>query len=396
MHKKSLLIIFLVIFIDLLGFGMVIPILPYYAKSFGASATVLGYLMMSYSAMQFLFSPFWGSLSDRLGRRPILLISILGIGLSMILLGNASSLFWLFVGRIFAGFFGANISTASAYIADVTTPENRAKGMGMIGAAFGLGFLFGPALGGILSKWGYGTVAYVAAGMALLNFIFALFFLKEPDLPFEERKKHRHRIDKKLWLQTLSQAKTGLAILLFFLVTFAFAQLETTFALLVLERFDLGAKQAGQVLALMALVMVFIQGGAIGKLVKSLGEVRLILIGTALMACALSIASMTYNLWGFVAALLFQALGFAITNPSLLSITSRNAAGEFQGSTMGLYQSAGSLARVLGPLMAGYLFDHLGSQFPFLSASALFALAFLMILCFGNRMNPFKKRVQNP
>jgi len=383
MHKKSLLIIFLVVFIDLLGFGMVIPILPYYAKSFGASATTLGWLMMCYSGMQFLFSPLWGSLSDRLGRRPIILMSILGIGLSMLILGSAQSLLWLFLGRIFAGFFGANISAASAYIADVTTQENRAKGMGMIGAAFGLGFLFGPALGGLLSHWGYGTVAYVAAGLSFLNLLFALTSLREPAISAEERRSHRHRIDRNTWLKILSNPKTGLAILLFFLVTTGFAQLETTFALLLLERFGLDARHAGEILALMAVVMVFIQGGAIGKLVKRFGEVRLAAVGTALMALALSAASLSYHLLWFVGALLFQALGFALTNPSLSSLASRNADADKQGSTLGLYQSAGSLARVIGPLVAGYLFDHFGSKVPFLSASGLFALSFLICLGFG-------------
>lgn len=383
MHKKSLLIIFLVVFIDLLGFGMVIPILPYYAKSYGASATTLGWLMMCYSGMQFLFSPFWGSLSDRIGRRPIILISILGIAVSMLVLGSAQSLMWLFIGRIFAGFFGANISAASAYIADVTTPENRAKGMGMIGAAFGLGFLFGPALGGILSQWGYGLVAYVAAGLAFFNFVFALTSLREPAITQEERKSHRHRIDTKNLFNILSRPQTGLAILLFFLVTTAFAQLETTFAFLLLQRFKLDARHAGEILALMAVVMVFIQGGAIGKLVKLLGEVRLIVIGTAVMAVALSLASLSFQLSLFIGALLFQALGFAITNPSLSSLASRNAAADQQGSTLGLYQSAGSLARVIGPLLAGFLYDRLGSQTPFLCASGLFALSFLIALSFG-------------
>src|SRR3990167_3392392 len=237
MKKSPLLIIFLVIFIDLVGFGMVIPILPYYAKSFGASATILGILMMSYSVMQFLFAPFWGQISDRVGRRPILLMSILGIGLSMILVGFAQSLLWLFVGRILAGIFGANISTAAAYIADVTTPEERAKGMGLIGAAFGLGFLFGPALGGLLSHWGYGTAAYVAAGLSFGNFIFAYLKLEEPPLAAEVRQKHRNHFNKNFYLQTLSNPKTGLVVLMFFLVTFGFAQLETTFALFLLSRF---------------------------------------------------------------------------------------------------------------------------------------------------------------
>jgi len=380
MGKSPLLIIFLVVFVDLVGFGIVIPILPYYAKSFGASATVLGILMMSYSAMQFLFSPFWGRLSDRIGRRPVILTSLLGIGLSMLILGMAESLAWLFAGRLLAGFFGANISAASAYIADVTPPDKRAKGMGLIGAAFGLGFLFGPALGGILSQYGYGTAAYVAAGLSLLNLIFAALKLKEPVLSRELRESHRNRFTTELGKMILANPKTGFAILLFFLVTMGFAQLEATFALYLLAQFGLGAQQAGWILAAMALVMVLIQGGAIGQLVKALGEVKLVGIGTALMTIALFSASVSHTLTLFVIFLLFQALGYAVTNPSLLSLTSRNAATGAQGATMGVYQSAGSLARVIGPISAGFLFDHYGDQVPFWAASGLFSLACLIML----------------
>ncbi len=375
MKKSPLFIIFFVVFIDLVGFGMVIPILPYYAKSFGASATTLGWLMMCYSGMQFLFSPFWGRLSDRIGRRPVILTSILGIGFSMMILGFANSLLWLFVGRILAGFFGANISAASAYIADVTPPEGRAKGMGMIGAAFGLGFLFGPALGGLLSHWGYGTAPLVAAGLSIMNLIFAMIKLKEPELSEETRRTHRNRFNPQLARQILLGPKTGLSILLFFLVTTGFAQLETTFALFLLARFGLDAGHAGMILASMALVMIFIQGGAIGKLVKIFGEAKLILIGTALMTLSLFLASLSGTLTFFVTALLFQALGFAITNPSLSSLTSRNALEGAQGATLGVYQSAGSLARVIGPITAGFLFDRLGIQAPFWMASGFFALA---------------------
>jgi len=372
MHKKSLLIIFLVVFIDLLGFGIVIPILPYYAKSFGASATTLGLLMMSYSLMQFLFSPFWGKLSDKLGRRPILLTSITGIGLSLLVLGFANSLIWLFIGRILAGFFGANIAVASAYIADITGPEDRAKGMGMIGASFGLGFLFGPAIGGILSQWGYGTAPLFAAMLSALNLCFAFFFLRETPLSEELRRSHRHHLQRDRVKKTLQNPRTGLPIFLFFGVTLGFAQMEATFAFFLLSRFNLDAKHAGWILALMALVMIFIQGGAIGRLVRKYGEGKLIMLGTGLMSFALLAASFSPVLKIFVAFLLVQALGFSITNPSLSSLVSRAASAEDQGATLGVYQSAGSLARILGPIFAGLLFDHLGPPMPFQTAALLF------------------------
>ncbi|MDO8526098.1 MAG: MFS transporter [Deltaproteobacteria bacterium] len=385
MHKNSLVTIFLVVFIDLVGFGMIIPILPYYAKSFGASATLLGVLMMCYSGMQFFFSPMWGRLSDRIGRRPVLLTCILGIAGSMVLLGFATSLFWLFAARLLAGLFGANISAATAYIADVTTPENRAKGMGMIGAAFGLGFLFGPAIGGFLSRFGFGAVAFAVAGLAFFNFLFGLFLLKEPSLSTAVRAEHRHHFDKKKWLSILSDPKTGTPIILFFLVTIGFAQMETTFALFLLARFGLDAQHAGYLLAGMAVIMVLVQGGGIGRLVKKFGETKLVWIGTSLMALGLTAASFSFHLSFFVAAMLILALGYSMTNPSLSSLASRGAAGGAQGATMGVYQSAGSLSRVLGPLLAGILFDHLGIQAPFWMASLFFIAALLMSVA-KNRM----------
>ncbi len=378
--KKPLLAIFIIVFIDLVGFGMVIPILPYYAKSFGASATTLGWLMMCYSGMQFLFSPYWGSLSDKIGRRPVLLTCILGIGASMILLGWAPTLPWLFAARLLAGFFGANISTASAYIADVTKPEDRAKGMGMIGAAFGMGFLFGPALGGVLSKWGYGTAGYVAGGMAILNFILAFKVLKEPALTAEIRATHRNRPRLATIRETLSHSKTGSAILLFFIVTLGVAQLETTFALFLLTRFQINALHAGFILALMAVVMVLIQGGAIGRLAKRFGEGNLVVAGSLIMSLALIGASRAPLISGFVWFVVLHALGYGITNPSLLAITSKNSPASAQGAVMGVYQSAGSLARVLGPLAAGFLFDRIGITAPFLVASLLFSISFLVTL----------------
>ena len=378
MKRSPLINIFLIVFIDLVGFGMMIPILPYYAKFFGASATMLGVLMMSYSGMQFLFSPLWGRLSDRLGRRPVLLTCILGIGLSMTVLGAAKSLVWLFAGRLLAGLFGANISAASAYIADVTPPEKRAKGMGLIGAAFGLGFLFGPALGGVLAQWGYGTVAWTVAILALFNFIFALFTLKEPNLSETTRAEHRSHFNKQQWWQIVAEPKTGMPIVLFFLVTLGIAQMETAFALFLLARFGLGATQAGMILAAMAVVMVIVQGGAIGKLVHYFGEPKLVLFGTTFMALALAAASFSIDLKFFIVAALFHSLGYGVTNPSLLSLVSRNAQAGGQGATMGVYQSAGSLARIVGPLLAGLFFDHAGIGSPFLIASGFFVMALFL------------------
>lgn len=385
MQKKSLFTIFLVVFIDLVGFGMVIPILPYYANFFGASATTLGLLMMSYSAMQFLFSPFWGRLSDRIGRRPVLLCCITGLGAAMLLFAFAKTLTMLFISRLLAGFFAANISAASAYIADITTPEERTKGMGLIGAAFGLGFLFGPGIVGILGKlgllaqWGYGVVGFFAAGLSFINLIFAFSSLQEPKLSEEIRKTHRHRGGKDAWTKTLASPSRAIPIFVFFLSTFAFAQMETIFGLYLLSRFSLDAEHASFILVLMALMMVFIQGGAIGKLSKRFGEIRLVEIGTFLMGLGLLFACFAPTLRLFVAFFLILALGSSLTNPSLSSLVSKNSGADVQGLSMGIYQSAGSLARMFGPVLAGFLFDRFGIQTPFLGAVILFWLCMIIM-----------------
>jgi len=377
--RSSLLNIFLIVFIDLLGFGIVIPILPYYAESFGASALTLGLLLVCYSGMQFFFAPYWGNLSDKIGRRKVLLICILGIALSLLILGFAPTLTWLFIGRILAGFFGANISVASAYVADITQPENRAKGMGMVGAAIGMGFLFGPALGGILSQWGYGTAAFVAAGLAFLNFVFAYFTLVEPKISEEERGEHRSRFTWDLWWKTIRNPETGLAVSISFLVSMGHAQIETILAYFLLVRFDLGAMHAGFIMAFMAVFMVAIQGGAIGPLVKKIGEVKLLLFGIAFATLTITVAAPSKSLPLLVAFLSLYAVGYGVVNPALMGLISCYASRKEQGITMGVYRSSASLARIIGPLLAGFLFDAVSYESPFYSA-ALFILAAFVLL----------------
>jgi MFS transporter, DHA1 family, tetracycline resistance protein len=377
MKKSPLLTIFFVIFFDLVGFGIVIPILPYYSKEFGASAWALGWLMASFSIMQFLFAPVWGGLSDRYGRRPILLATIFGGIISMLILGSASSLLFLFVGRTVAGIFGANISTASAYIADVTSEQDRAKGMGVIGAGFGLGFIFGPAIGGLLAPYGYSVPIFAAAALSALNLIFAYCVLDEPPNSIEARSQNRRRLSFAAAKDALSRADTALPILTFFLVTLAFTQLEVSFGLFVLERFQFGARQAGLLLALMGIVMVAVQGGGIGRLSKRFGERRLVLMGLVFMAFALSGASSAMSVGVFAFFLFWVALGNGFVNPSLSSMMSKAAPVDRRGSLMGIYQSAGSLARIAGPPISGYLFDNHGIASPIVVASTLMAITAL-------------------
>jgi MFS transporter, DHA1 family, tetracycline resistance protein len=378
--KGALLNIFLVVFIDLVGFGIVIPILPYYAKEFGASAWALGWLMTSYSLMQFLFAPLWGRLSDRIGRRPVLLVSILGTALSMTFLGFADSLAWLFAGRIFAGICGANISTAYAYITDVTDESNRARGMGMIGAAFGLGFILGPAIGGILSVHGYAAPMFAGASLAFVNLVLAWARLPEPEATAERRAANRpKRFSREAIREAFGDSRTRLAISLFFLFTVAWTQIEVVFALFMSARFGYTARDAGVLLALMGLVMVAIQGGLIGRLARRFGELKLAMTGFVLCAGGLLGFGMASEVGLAIAILAPTAVGQGILHPSLSSLASKGAGASSRGATMGVFQSAGSLARVIGPVMAGFLYDELGISTPFYAAAIILMIGFAIL-----------------
>ena len=369
-QKSSLAILFSVVVLDLIGFGVVIPILPFYAKEYGANGLILGCLLTSYAAMQFLFSPFWGKLSDRIGRKKVLLFTMVGSVLGLTVLGLADSLPLLFAGRIISGIFGANISVASAYVTDVTTVENRAKGMGLIGAAFGIGFILGPAMGGILSKHGYHIPILTAAGLSSLNVIYAFFSLGES-----------HRSE-------MASARASLAsvlaiplvrkfCLLNFIFTLGVNQLESIFGFFMLDRFGYDAREVGYVLALMAFLMAVIQGGLIKRLVMRFGEKRLLSAGAALLALAFFFIPQSHSVALLLIPLSVSSLGRGIGQPSLMSLVSRGGGEETHGSVMGAFQSSASLARVIGPILAGFLYDR-NMAYPFWMACGLLALMFLL------------------
>ena len=381
MKKSPLFTLFLIVFFDLVGFGIVIPILPYYAQSYGASAWTLGWLMASYSLMQFLFAPVWGKISDHIGRRPVLLISIFGSCISMLVLGFAPSLTWLFIGRFFAGICGANISTAFAYITDVTTEENRTKGMGVIGAGFGLGFIFGPAVGGVLSRFGYAAPMFAGSGLALINLFFAYFKLHEPGLSTEIRASHRNkRFDWKLNRKILADPRTRFATLTFLLVTLAVAQMEMSFAIFLKAKFNFTAESAGILLALSGLIMAGMQGGLIGKLSKKWGEINLIRYGSLLCAIALIGFAHAPTIALIVCSLFLLGVGHGALHPSLSSLASKGAQKDLRGATLGVFQSGSSLARIIGPPVAGFLYDHAGQEWPFYCGAVILGGCFLMTL----------------
>jgi DHA1 family tetracycline resistance protein-like MFS transporter len=382
--RSPLAFIFLTVFIDLLGFGIVIPLLPVYSKAYGASPTELGVLFGCFSAMQFVFAPMWGRISDRIGRRPVLIGGLLGTAASYVLFGFSHSMALLFASRLLAGFFGANISTAQAYIADVTTPENRAKGMGLVGAAFGLGFTFGPLIGGELTHISMAAPGFAAAAFSLLAAIFG--YLKLPEPPRVERKASRI-----FSLTQLRQAwaipRIGILLILSFLFIASFSSFETMFIPFGIVRFPAAfdmpegilrptledtlraAPWAGRYLCGIGLIAAGVQGGLIRRLVPRFGEPNLAVVGPLLLAIAFVIVGFATT-WGFVIlGCLVMPLGFGLNNPSLYGLISRASPPDEQGAYLGMNQSVASLARVVGPSLAGLAFQLLSPRAPFLIAA---------------------------
>ncbi|MFO7769703.1 MAG: MFS transporter [bacterium] len=383
---SPLLVVFVTVFIDLLGFGIIIPILPFYAQDFGASELVVGMLFASYSLMQFLFSPLWGRVSDVLGRRPVLLVSLFGTSLSFFIFGLAKTLTVLFIGRIAAGVFGAVITTAYAYIADVTTPGNRAHGMGIIGAAFGLGFIFGPFIGGVMADaWGYAAPAYFAAVLALANGILALFVFPE-SYPPEVRERDRTSGAPRRTLSlvrlwgALKHPAVGSLLLLYFLVTFAFANMEATYALLTEDLFGWGARENGWVFAYIGVVMVVVQGWLIRPLSRRFGERKLVVAGTVALIPGLGLLPWSPGPAVLLVLSGIMALASGLNTPSITSLISQGAEEREQGAMMGMNQSMGSLARFVGPAWGGFTFETLGRSAPYWTAALLMAAASVLAL----------------
>lgn len=371
-------IVFITVFIDLLGFGIIIPLMPFYAETFGANALTVGLLNTSFSLMQFLFAPFWGRLSDRIGRRPVILIGLFGSAVSYLLFGLATSLTLLFAARIAAGIAGANIPTAQAYMADITTPENRARGMGIVGAAFGLGFIFGPAIGGFLSQWGYQAPSFFASALSLANFTAAWLLLPEsrpaarPDAPRTSR------------LLALRQAiaRPGLPplLMILFVVVAAFASFESTFALYSERRFAFSASTIGYVFAFVGTILSIVQGFLVGRVVPRMGEHRVVPVAILVLAAGLALVPLASSVTMLVFACGLLAVGMGFHSPSIMALISRRSDADTQGGVLGLSQSLASLARVVGPAWGGWLYDHYSIVMPYVSAAGMMGVAFLLSL----------------
>jgi MFS family permease len=370
--RASLAVLFGVVIVDLVGFGIVMPILPFYADEHGASATQLGTIFTAYAAAQFVCAPLWGRLSDRIGRRPVMLGTIAGTAFSLLMLGLAPSLAWIFAARCLAGAFAANIGVASAYIADVTPDDERTRWMGMLGASFGVGFVLGPAIGAILAPAGHAVPMLAAAGLAAVNLGFAAFSLREPP---------RHAASAGALPSTRGAVLRDPLVRRLCLVNLAFSlgvtQLETMFAFFMKDRFGFGARDVAFFLVGMAVVMGAIQGGGMRALSARFPERTLILCGALLLTLGFAGLPLAGSLGALVGALLAAAVGRAVFQPSLMGMTSVAAVAGARGAVMGTFQASAAIARVAGPLAAGWLYDRdLAGPF-WLAAALCVAVAWL-------------------
>ncbi len=385
---SPLLVIFLTVFIDMVGFGIVIPVLPLYAEHFHATPLQIGWLTGIYSGMQIIFTPLLGRLSDRVGRRPVLIVSLAGTAIGFLVMGWASSLTLLFVARIIDGATGGNISTAQAYIADVSTPENRSRSMGIIGAAFGLGFTFGPMIGGIMSRISYGAPFYFAAALAAVNVVLLYFILPE-SLSKEYRSTPHQRIPFAEVFQHGHGRLFGTIVVTYFFTITGFAIMTTLFALLTNRHFGYDARQTGYLFGFIGIISVILQGGLIGRLVKIFGETALARTGLFFLAVSLTLLPLAHSLPMLLVVCGAIAIANGLVNPTLNGLASQMIDRSYQGRALGLMQAAGSVGRLVGPLLGGWLlmFD-LGfsveryARTPLFVSGGILLVAFLLALTF--------------
>ncbi len=385
-----MLILFVIVFVNLVGFGIIIPLLPFFGEHFYATPVEVTALMAIYSATQFVTAPLWGFLSDKYGRRPILIFTLAGTVASYIWFALAADLPTLFMSRALAGIMAGSISTAFAYMADITDESNRSKGMGLIGAAFGLGFIAGPAIGGLLAgsdpvNADFQLPSFVAAGFSFAALLGTIVFLKE-SLSNEIRMHMARRSTGERWhlfKRTMARSDIALIMALTFLAIFVFAGLEATFAMWSERQFGWGVEQNGYIFAFIGIISAVIQGTLIGPISKRIGEVSMVRQGFLALGIGLAIIPFSDNLPLLLVAMVIVAYGFSISTPALNSLLSLKVPADQQGGVLGIGRSASTLARVFGPIGAGYLFALLGRDWPFYFGALLMGAILLLSLKLG-------------
>lgn len=364
-------IVFTTVVIDLVGFGMVLPILPLWAEEFGASPTEIGLLTASYAVAQIVFAPLWGRLSDRYGRRPVILVSLAGSAIAALMIGLAGALVVLWLARVLQGVAGASYAAAQAYVADVTTARERARGMGLIGAAFGLGFILGPAFGAVFSAVDARLPFFVAAGLAAVNLAIAFRRLPESLRPGAPRAQ-APRLD--VLRRALASRELGPLVWLSFVATFAFVGMEATFALFGERRFDYGATEIAGLFAFIGVMAAVAQGLLVGRLAERFGEGRVMIAGLVGTAAGLLLVAVSESLWALLPGLAVLAVGSGLVFAATTALISLAAGESEQGSVLGLTASVGGAARIAGPVIGTLLFEHAGIASPLILGAVLFAL----------------------
>jgi len=373
--KTALPILFVVMFLVMVGFGIIIPVLPFYAEEIGANPTELGLLMAVYSLMQLIFAPMWGQVSDRIGRKPVMMIGIAGLAVSFFIQAISTELWMLFAARVLGGILSAaNMPTAMAYVADITTEENRGKGMGIVGAATGLGFVFGPAIGGIFSKISLSTPFYLASGSSFITLMLVFILLKESKLKNSQSSKEKTSIWK---------AFNGAISILFvvqLLISLSLSGLEATFAYFAAKKAGLDSIQLGYIFMIMGFGSAMVQGGLVGKMTKKYGESSVILGGMIVSAVGFCLILLVHNFTTAAIYLTIFGLGNGVIRPSVSSLlTKTSTAGH--GSSTGLLSSFDSLGRIIGPPLGGWLFS-MAVGLPYISGAIITIVAFLLFVVF--------------
>lgn len=381
-----MLTLFLTVFVDTVGFGIVLPLLPYFAQRYGAAADTVTMLVAVFTASQFTFGPIWGRLSDRFGRRPLLLITIFGTMAGYAMLALADSLPMIFLARAFTGAMGANVAVVQAYVADITGPAHRARGMGRIGAAHGLGFVAGPAIGGLFAGGDSAHPIFmvpflIAASLSGIAFVMALATVRE-SLAHEHRARPGAvRVGRvKAFLAAVKRPGLGQLFALLAMTPFVFSSIESTFVLWSEHRLGWGPGQNGWVYTFMGVVAVAVQGVAVGRLTRRVGERRALLVGAGLTGCGAALLPFMTGYAGLCLAFGLVVSGVCINNPCLNSLISQHAGTGERGSLLGVAQSCGALARISGPLWGGFAFVTLGPDWPFLSTTLVMVAMALLAL----------------